>query len=77
MDRHLIQMGKEKYALQIKLLRSIPGIGMIRALTLITELGDCKRFRRFDQLCSYVGLIPNVYSSGETQHVDHLTNRKN
>jgi transposase len=77
LDRHLIQMGKEKYSAQIKLLRSVPGIGIIGAMTLITELGDCKRFRQFDQLCSYVGLIPNVYSSGETQHVGHLTNRKN
>lgn len=77
LDRYLIQMGKEKYPGQIKLLRSIPGIGMIGAMTLITELGDCKRFKQFDQLCSYVGLIPNVYSSGETEHVGHLTNRKN
>lgn len=77
LDRYLIQMGKEKYADQIKLLRSIPGVGMIGALTLITEIGDCKRFGQFDQLCSYVGLVPNVYSSGETLHVGHMTKRKN
>lgn len=77
LDRQLIRLGKEKYPVQVKLLRSVPGIGMIGALTLITELGDCRRFRQFDQLCSYVGLIPNVYSSGQTEHVGHLTNRKN
>lgn len=77
LDRYLIKMGKEKYSRQINLIRTIPGIGMIGALTLITELGDCKRFRKLDYLCSYVGLIPNVYCSGETEHIGHLTNRKN
>jgi transposase len=72
LDRQLIRLGKEKYPVQVKLLRSVPGIGMIGALTLITELGDCRRFKQFDQLCSYVGLIPNVYSSGQTEHVSHL-----
>lgn len=76
-DRHLIQQGRQKYATQVGLLRSIPGIGLIGALTFITELSDMKRFRRLDDLCSYVGLVPNVYSSGETQHTGHLTKRRN
>jgi transposase len=77
LDRYLVQMVKQKYEAEVKLLKGIPGVGMIGAMTLITELGDCKRFKQFDQLCSYVGLVPNVYSSGETEHIGHLTKRKN
>jgi transposase len=76
-DRHLVQLARQKYAVPMELIRSIPGIGLIGALTFITELGDMKRFKRFDELCSYVGLVPNVYSSGDTEHVGHLTKRKN
>lgn len=76
LDRQLIQMARQKYDSQINLLRSIPGIGLIGALTIVTELGDMKRFKRFDDLCSYIGLVPNIYSSGETEHVGHLTKRK-
>lgn len=76
LDRHLIQMARQKYAAQVTLIRSIPGIGLVGALTILTELGDMKRFKRFDDLCSYVGLVPTVHSSGETEHVGHLTKRK-
>lgn len=76
-DRHLVQMAQKKYAKQVSLLKSIPGVALIGALTLITEVGDIKRFKRLDDLCSYAGLVPNVYSSGESSHVGHLTSRKN
>lgn len=76
-ERHLIQLARQKYATQVGLLRSIPGIALIGALTFITELGDMKRFLRLDDLCSYVGLVPNVYCSGDTRHVGHLTKRRN
>jgi transposase len=77
LDRPLALLAKRHYSDQVKLLRSIPGIGMIGALTILTELGDLKRVKEFDQRSSYVGLVPNVYSSGETEHVGHLTKRKN
>lgn len=77
LDRQLVNLAKQQYSEQVKLLRSIPGIGLIGALTILTELGDLKRFKQFDHLCSYVGLVPNVYSSGETEYVGHLTKRKN
>ncbi|GAB6160956.1 hypothetical protein JCM12298_01150 [Desulfothermus naphthae] len=36
-----------------------------------------KRFKNFDQLKSYVGLTPSVYSSGDTHYEYGLTYRKN
>jgi transposase len=77
LQRHLIELSRQKYSAQVKLLKSIPGIGITAALTIITELVDIRRFRHLDQLCSYVGLIPNIYSSGETEHVGNMTHRKN
>ena len=65
----------EEYQTNVKLLRSIPGIGIIVAMTILTELGDISRFSSLDQLNSYIGLIPNVHASGDTEKVGHLTHR--
>jgi len=73
----LFLSGEERYKKSIQLLRTIPGVGLIGALTILTELGDVRRFKSMDHLCSYVGLVPNVYSSGETMHVGNLTARRN
>jgi len=42
---------KEKYEKSIKLLCGIPGIGLIGAITILTELGNTNRFRNCDRLC--------------------------
>lgn len=68
---------EERHKESIRRLRTIPGIGQIGALLLVTEIGDINRFDRLDQLCSYVGLMPSVHSSGERQSVKGLTHRGN
>lgn len=76
--RHLLLLAEQpRYKNQIKLLRSISGIGLIGALTILTELGDLRRFGSLDRLCSYVGLVPNIRSSGDTLHTGRLTARQN
>lgn len=57
----------------IELLLTVPGIGSITAITLLTELVDIKRFHNTDSLANYVGLIPSVQSSGEREDVLGLT----
>jgi transposase len=57
------------------LLLGIPGIGTIAAMIILTELGDIKRFKRLDELCSYVGLIPRMYGSGDKMQTGKLTKR--
>jgi transposase len=64
---------QERYKEQIKLIRSIPGIGEIAGLLFTTEIGDIKRFKTFDQLCDYIGLVPNVNGSGDRETVLGLT----
>lgn len=65
------------YQKDIDLLKSIPGIGEINAAVMLFELQDINRFKRFDQLCSYVGLIPNTSDSGETKRTKGITHRSN
>jgi transposase len=61
----------------VELLRSIPGIGLITAMTIITEIEDIDRFKNLDTLCSYIGLIPSTKSSGEREKIGGITSRGN
>lgn len=75
--RQLRNMVKdERYSEPIKLLHSVPGIGLITALTVLTELGNTSRFKNIDQLCNYIGLVPSLHGSGEKEHVGSLSPRK-
>jgi transposase len=59
------------------LLISIPGIGTLTAMMLLTELEDIRRFKSFDELCSFVGLVPSTSSSGENDIINGITPRRN
>lgn len=72
--RGLAQTGE--YKAQVLLLRTIPGISTLTAMILLTELQEISRFRSLDELASYVGLIPDTQSSGETEHTGDLTKRR-
>ncbi len=60
----------------IRLLTSVPGIGIITSISLLVELDDINRFKSADQLAAYVGLIPMCHSSGEKEGVGDITIRK-
>jgi transposase len=59
------------------LLRSVPGIGPLNAAYIISEIGDIRRFNLFKNFASYVGLIPNVASSGENSSIYGVNPRAN
>ena len=44
---------------------TIPGIDATVALSLVAAVGDFQRFRRPEQLVSYLGLNPRVRQSGD------------
>ena len=67
----------EEYWQNVRLLKTVPGISTLTAMTLLTELCEICRFKTLDKLCSYVGLIPNTNSSGETDRKTGITNRRN
>jgi transposase len=67
----------EAYNKRVKLLRSIPGIGLLTAMMLLTELDTITRFRNIDQLCSFIGFVPSTKSSGEKEKIGEITPRGN
>lgn len=66
---------QERHRKAITLIRTIPGIGEITALLMVTEIGEINRFKTLDVLCGYVGLVPNTHGSGDKGTVMGLTNR--
>lgn len=54
---------------RIKLLTSMPGIGIFSAVVITAEIGDVSRFVGPKQLCSFAGLVPSTRSSDA--HVRH------
>jgi transposase len=65
----------QKYEKNIKLLRTVPGIGLITAITLLTEIEDIGRFPNTDHFAGYIGLVPTRHSSGENTRVGEMTFR--
>ncbi|MCD4693108.1 MAG: IS110 family transposase [Calditrichales bacterium] len=59
----------------IPLLLTIPGIGFITAMTLVTEIVDMNRFSNFEKLVSFIGLAPDIQSSDETENNTGITAR--
>jgi len=49
---------------EIKLLRTLPGIGFILSIVIWLEVGDIDRFAGPQKLASYSGTTPRVHSSG-------------
>jgi transposase len=49
---------------EVKRLMTIPGVDATVALSIVAAVGDFRRFRRPEQLVSYLGLNPRVRQSG-------------
>lgn len=76
-EKQLVELSKGRYKEIVGWLRSLPGIGLLGAITLITEVKDINRFSSLDKLHSFVGLVPNVNSSAEAEKVGGITQRHN
>ncbi len=66
---------QEKYAKKIALLRTIPGIGTITAISFLVEIENIERFKDTDHFAGFIGLIPNYHSSGEKSNDGEMTFR--
>lgn len=58
---------------EMKLLKTIPGVENIFAVTVMAEIGDISRFKSYRQLQAYAGLVPWVRNSGDGEWNGHLT----
>jgi transposase len=65
----------EKYRGNYILLLSVPGIGLMTAMTFLVQVGDVRRFETIDDLCNYIGLVPRMYGSGDKMQVGKLIHR--
>jgi len=54
-------------------LMSVPGVGPIVAATYVATLDDPHRFKHSHQVADYVGLVPSLYQSGETEYRGRIT----
>jgi transposase len=60
----------------INLLLSIPGVGFLSAVTILTEIGDFRGFLKPKQLVAYFGIDPSVNESGKFKSdKDKMTKR--
>lgn len=74
--KQITELSKTKeYQEQVILLRGIPGIGLLTAMVLLTELETINRFESLDKLSGFIGLIPSTKSSGENDVVGDITPR--
>lgn len=75
-NRRIKQLSLENdYQLNYNWLISIPGIGMITAMSLILELGDINRFKTLDKLCNFIGLVPSMHGSGDKMRTGKIVRR--
>jgi transposase len=59
----------------MELIRSIPGIGLITAITLLVEIEDISRFPGTDKFAGFIGIIPSCHSSGEKDNKGEMRTR--
>ena len=75
-NRQIRQLSRsERYSNNYQLLITVPGIGLLVAMTILVQFGDITRFNTLDELCYYIGLVPRMYSSGDRIQVGKLIHR--
>lgn len=57
----------------IKRLMTVPGVGLITAMTFKAEVDDPSRFKSSRNVGAYFGMTPRQYSSGETKKQGHIS----
>ena len=67
----------DPFQLHTEILMSVPGIGVLTAMILLSELVTIDRFSSLDQLSSYCGLVPGEHSSGDEEIITGITHRRN
>jgi len=75
---HMNQRVKElsqssKYRQRVKLLCSVPGIGTLIGMEILVELPEVERFKRAEELASYIGLTPSEFSTGQYVRQGRIT----
>lgn len=64
-----------RWARPASLLQTMPGIGLITALTILAELGDLSRFASRAAVANYAGLVPILRESNGKRWLGPITHR--
>ncbi|MHB8120386.1 MAG: IS110 family RNA-guided transposase [Methanothrix sp.] len=59
----------------LKIVLSVPGIGLTSAATILAEIGDYRDFSNADKLAMYFGIVPSVYQSAGKLRTGKITKR--
>ena len=66
----------ERFEKPLENLMTVPGIGQLTGMSLLSEIDDIRRFKSADQLAAFIGMIPMCHSSGEREGVGDITVRR-
>jgi transposase len=67
----------DRYRELAQKLCSFRGIAIVTAMTILTEIGDFRRFANAHQLMSFLGLVPSENSSGGRRRLGSITKAGN
>ena len=68
---------KEEYKPYLAALRTLRGISTLSAMTVLSELGDLRRFPTAPQVMAAVGVVPQEYSTGDKTNRFSITKTGN
>jgi len=76
LDREIYELSQtDRYKEPAEALMSLGGVGLLTALVYLTEMGDLRRFNNRKEIGSFLGLVPSIAESGETDdrkgHITH------
>jgi transposase len=69
--KELDRLGSEEA--QVRLLQTIPGVGIRTAEAFVAYIDEAKRFSNTKAIGSYLGLVPTQDQSAETNHLGRIT----
>jgi transposase len=75
LEKHIRALAKTpRYAAAYQELCKMSGVGLLTAMTFLTEMGDLTRFSNRQQVGAYLGLCPASFESGEkSNRKGHIT----
>lgn len=66
LDKAIKQLSQtDRYQVACVELRKLPGVGLLSAMTFLTEMGDLNRFDNRREVAAYLGLCPASFESGQ------------
>jgi len=76
LEKHIEALAcTERYAVPVRELKKLKGVGTLTAITYLTEMGDLSRFGNRRKVGAFLGLVPSSNESGERDdrkgHITH------